>query len=252
MRTVVLDLDGVLYRADEPLPGAADALRRLVEHGAPIRFVTNNSTKTPQQVAEKIGRLTKVEVDPSQVLTSAKAAISLLSPQDAPVMVVGEEGLYGALADGGFETTDDPNSAHTVLVGLDRSFDYRRLSDASEAIRNGARFVASNSDPTYPTSGGLLPGAGAIVAAITAASGQDPEVAGKPHPPMRELVRRSGVGAAWVVGDREDTDVAMAQAEPDWRSILVMTGVTTEEDRRGGADHVVADLAAAVNLVLSS
>jgi len=69
---------------------------------------------------------------------------------------------------------------------------------------------------------------------------------------MRELVRRSGVGAAWVVGDREDTDVAMAQAEPDWRSILVMTGVTTEEDRRGGADHVVADLAAAVNLVLSS
>lgn len=252
MRAVILDLDGVLYRADEPLPGAADALRRLVEQGTPLRFVTNNSTKTPEQVADKIQRLTSVEVDPSQVLTSAQAAVSMLSPRDGPVMVVGEAGLYGALASGGFENTDDPESAHTVVVGLHRTFDYRKLSDAVQSIRGGARFVASNADPTYPTPSGLLPGAGAMVAAIAAASGQHPEVAGKPHPPMREMVRRSGVGEAWVVGDREDTDVAMARAEPDWRSILVMTGVTTVEGSTGRADHVVVDLAAAVNLVLSS
>ncbi|MFQ5523181.1 MAG: HAD-IIA family hydrolase [Acidimicrobiia bacterium] len=250
MRAVILDLDGVVYRAMSPVPGAADALRRLTESGTPVRFVTNNSTKTPEQVAAKIRQLTGVEVDPHTVLTSAMAAVSLLSPEDGPVMVVGEAGIDEAVAGVGFATTAHPDETRTVMVGLDRDFDYPRLARAAQAIRGGARFIASNSDPTYPTNSGLVPGAGAMVAAIAAAAGQEPEVAGKPHPAMRRLVRDSGVGSAWVIGDRMDTDVAMARAEEDWESILVMTGVTEAGEGTSFADHVVADLSAAVDLVL--
>ncbi len=250
MRAVILDLDGVLYRAMSPVPGSREALVRLIAAGITTRFVTNNSTRTPEQVADKIRNVAGVEVDPGTIITSAVAAVSLLSPEDAPVMVVGGAGIRQALTDGGFTITDDPVKTRTVIAGMDRDFDYPKLARAAQAVRAGARFIASNSDPTYPTESGLLPGAGAMVAAIEAASGVAPEVAGKPHPPMRRLIRRSGVGSAWVIGDRIDTDVAMAQAEPDWKSILVMTGVTDTRDDVDAADYVAADLAAAVDLVL--
>jgi 4-nitrophenyl phosphatase len=127
------------------------------------------------------------------------------------------------------------------------------LGGAMNAIRNGARFIATNDDATFPTENGLMPGAGAIVAAIAAASGVSPIVAGKPNEAMRSLIRSRGVGRAWVVGDRPDTDVAMASAEPDWSSVLVLTGVTDETSADSNhADHVVPDLSAAVDLVLSA
>jgi len=124
------------------------------------------------------------------------------------------------------------------------------LSVERLAWSRGARFIATNTDPTYPVADGLLPGGGACVAAVQVTTGVTPEVAGKPHPPMRALLRSRGIGEAWVIGDRVDTDIALAQAESDWRSILVLTGVTSPEEAIG-ADHVVADLAAAVDLVLS-
>ena len=250
MRAVIIDLDGVVYRARSPVPGSADALRRLVVAGTPIRFVTNNSTKTPHQVAQKIRQLTGVDVDPRTVLTSAMAAVTLLSSEDGPVMVIGEQGIEDALTEAGFTITDDPDESRTVVVGLDRGIDYPKLATAATAVRGGARFIASNPDPTFPSSEGLLPGAGSIVAAIAAAAGKEPEVAGKPHLPMRRLVRNSGVAAAWVIGDRIDTDVAMAEAEEDWEAILVMTGVTDTSQASSSTAHVVADLAAAVDLVL--
>jgi len=250
VRAVIVDLDGVVYRAMSPVPGAAAALQRLIVAGTPIRFVTNNSTKTPHQVAQKIQQLTGVDVDPETVLTSAMAAVSLLSPEDGPVMVVGEQGIEDALSSAALTITDDPDEAGTVVVGLDRGIDYPKLAAAATAVRGGARFIASNPDPTFPSSEGLLPGAGSIVAAIAAASGREPEVAGKPHLPMRRLVRNSGVAAAWVIGDRIDTDVAMAEAEEDWEAILVMTGVTDTSEAGSSTARVVPDLAAAVDLVL--
>lgn len=229
------------------------ALRRLERAGLDTLFITNNSTRTPETGAEKITRLTGVAVTGDQVLSSSLAAVSLLGNDDGPVLVVGEEGVADAVRRAGLEETTDATRARSVLVGLTRELSYDLLGQAMTAIRSGARFVATNDDVTFPTEDGLMPGAGAIVAAIAASTGEKPLVAGKPNPAMRELIRSRGVGEAWVIGDRADTDIALAADEPDWRSILVLTGVTgAVEAAEAGADHVVADFPAAVDLVLSA
>lgn len=250
--TVLCDLDGVIYRGRMALPGVPEALARLRAADVDVFFITNNSTRSPQAGAEKITQVTGFEVDPSRVLTSALAAVTLLGPDDGPVLLVGEEGVSDAVARAGLTVTENPLEAGSVLVGLTRSLTYELLGRAMNAIRNGARFIATNDDTTFPTETGLMPGCGAIVAAIAAASGARPEVAGKPNPPMRELIRSKGVTTAWVIGDRADTDVALAQDEEGWRSILVLTGITAIEDASGArADFVAADFPAAVDLVLS-
>jgi 4-nitrophenyl phosphatase len=127
------------------------------------------------------------------------------------------------------------------------------IAAAADAVREGARFIATNIDPTFPTESGLLPGAGSLVAAIAAASGRGPEVAGKPHAPMRRLIEKAGVSDAWVIGDRLDTDIALASGHPDWRTIVVLTGVTGEEEAQGAdVDFVVADFSRAVDVVLTA
>ncbi len=251
MTQVVCDLDGVVYRGDTAVPGAAVALKRLAERGVELYFVTNNSTRDADAAAAKIVRLTGIEVSPDHVLTSSQAAASLLTPDDGPVLVVGESGVQAAVTDAGLEVTQHPEAAKSVLVGLNRSVTYDVIADAVEAVRAGARFVATNVDPTFPTEEGLKPGAGAIVAAISVASGVQPEIAGKPHPPMRALMAARGISEAWVIGDREDTDVALAIREKGWRSVLVLSGVTGPVARiDSSADFVVQDLTSAVDLVL--
>jgi glycerol 3-phosphatase-2 len=249
---VLCDLDGVIYRGKAVIDGAPAALRRLGEAGVGVFYITNNSTRSPEQGAEKIERLTGIETDPGHVLGSSLAAVSLLGPDDGPVLMVGEHGVRDAIARAGLEVADDPKTARAVLVGLTREVSYGLLADAMSAIRSGARFIATNDDATFPTEEDLLPGAGALVAAIAVATGQEPEVAGKPHEAMRDLIRSRGVGEAWVIGDRADTDIAMARDEPDWRSILVLTGVTDRDGAASaGADHVADDFPDAVDLVLS-
>ncbi|HEX6286039.1 MAG TPA: HAD-IIA family hydrolase [Acidimicrobiia bacterium] len=251
--TVLCDLDGVIYRGRSVLPGVPDALTRLRDADIDIFYITNNSTRTPAAGAEKVRALTGIDVDESQILTSSLAAVSVLEPEDGPVLVVGEAGVSDAVARAGLEETEDPGLARAVLVGLARHIDYDLLGRAMGAILSGARFIATNDDATFPTENGFMPGAGAIVAAIAASTSTEPIVAGKPHPPMRQLIRSRGVGAAWVIGDRPDTDIAIAREEPDWRSILVLTGVAGDEDVGvSGADHVVADFPTAVDLVLSA
>lgn len=251
--TILCDLDGVIYRGRKVLPGVRDALVKIGATGIPVFYITNNSTRTPSQGAEKIESLTGVKVVPDQVLGSSLAAVGMLGPEDGPVFVVGEDGVSDAVVRAGLEETSDAAVARTVLVGLTRSLSYELLGDAMGAIRRGARFVATNDDATFPTEDGLMPGAGTIVAALERASGQQPEIAGKPHPPMRQLIRSRGVGPAWVIGDRLDTDIALAASEPDWRSILVLTGVTSPDQAESSvAEHVVADFASAVDLVLAA
>lgn len=249
--TVLCDLDGVIYRGRRILEGVPEAMQRLVDAGEQVYFITNNSTRTPSQGAAKISDLTGISVDPNQVLGSSLAAAGMLGSEDGPVLVVGEAGVADAVRRAGLDETTDPMAARSVLVGLTRAITYEVIGEAMAAVRNGARFIATNADNTFPTETGLLPGAGSIVAAISAASGVDPEIAGKPHPPMRQLIRSRGVGAAWVIGDRVDTDIALAADIADWTSILVLTGVTgPDEAERSDAGHVVADFPAAVDVVL--
>jgi 4-nitrophenyl phosphatase len=247
---VICDIDGVIYRGDRLLPGSDLALRRLRDAGVTVHFATNNSAKSPLTVSEKITRITGVDIEPESIVTSSQAAVGLLGDDPGPVMVLGSEGIVAALAEAGIGLTEDPSLAKALLVGLDFDLTYDRLTRAADAVRFGARFIATNTDPTFPVADGLLPGGGAIVAAVRATTGVEPEVAGKPNAPMRALLRAKGIGEAWVIGDRVDTDVALARAEPDWTSILVLTGVTGAEGT-GDADFVVPDLAAAVDLVLS-
>lgn len=249
--TILCDLDGVIYRGGAAIPGVAGALRRLKAEEMAVYFITNNSTRTPHMTAEKIERVVGVPIEPETILTSGMAAMSMLGPDDSPVYVVGEDGLRLEVEKAGLEATRVPGEARAVVVGLDRNLSYATIADAMEAVRNGARFVATNDDTTYPTETGLSPGCGSIVAAIAAAADVAPEVAGKPNPPMRDMIRSRVGGEAWVIGDRVDTDIALANGEPGWRSVLVLTGITDHATASSsGADYVVADFSAAVDLVL--
>lgn len=249
-RTVICDLDGVVYRGSKALPGSSAALGRLVSSGYRIVFVTNNSSRTDAQVADKLEAVVGHRPAIDDIVTSARAALALV-PEGARCLVVGGEGILESIRSTGRFVTESPEDASCVIVGLDREFDYQRMDVAARAIRSGAMFVATNVDPTFPAEDRLMPGAGAIVAALEAASGVRPVVAGKPEKPVRDLIRARGVQDAWLIGDRNDTDIAMAVAEDGWTSILVLTGVTPEGGDTGGADHVAADLAAAVDLVIA-
>ncbi|MFQ5948141.1 MAG: HAD-IIA family hydrolase [Acidimicrobiia bacterium] len=224
---IVLDLDGVLYLSDEGIPGAAKALRALESRGYRLLLATNNSTRRRQEVADFVATAIGYDIDPKQILTSALASARLLGRDDSsPAYVVGEDGLVATLEAEGIGVTGDWRQAAAVVIGLDRAFNYERLRDASLAIRAGARFVATNTDATFPTPDGLWPGGGSMVAALVTATGVEPEVAGKPHPPMTLLIKEHlGPGPTWVVGDRPETDLALAVTE-GWRKVLVLTGVT--------------------------
>ena len=250
MRAVICDIDGVVYRGNTLLPGSDQALRRLLDAGVGLYFATNNSTRSPTSISEKLARVSGVVISPDSIVTSSQAAVAMLGGDRGPVMVLGSDGILSALAAAGIGVTDEPAEATALLVGLDWDLSYDRLTRAADAVRSGARFIATNTDPTFPVADGLLPGGGACVAAVQVTTGVNPEIAGKPHAPMRALLRARGIGAAWVIGDRIDTDIALAAAEPDWTSILVLTGVTDPTHSNAG-DHTVPDLAAAVDLVLS-
>jgi len=225
---IVCDLDGVLYLAGHPIAGAAAALERLDEAGFRLLFATNAGMLTPQGVAEHIVSCCGYPADAGQVITSVMAVADMLGPGDQPVFAVGEAGLAGTLDEMGISVTRIPEEARSVVVGLSRSFDYETVRSTMRALEKGARLIATNTDPTYPTPEGYWPGAGVIVAAVETASGRRAEVAGKPHEPMRAVIRRHlGAGPTWVVGDRPETDLAMAGLE-GWNSVLVLTGVTAD------------------------
>jgi glycerol-1-phosphatase len=229
---ILLDLDGVLYRWPEPIPGAAEAVRVLRGAGKRIAFVTNNSSRTPAQVAE---RLASVDVDarPDEVVTSALATAAVLSERGVrSAFVVGEEGLFEALASSGISAVDaSVDEIDVVVVGFDRTADYTKLKDASVLVGRGVSLVASNADPSFPAPGGeAWPGAGALLAAIETTTGTRGEVVGKPEAPLlRRALASAGGGRPLVVGDRLDTDIAGA-SRLGWDSALVLTGTTRRED----------------------
>jgi glycerol-1-phosphatase len=224
---ILFDLDGVLYRGDEAIPGAADTVRDLRARNKGLAFVTNNSSRTPEQVGEKLAGL-GIEADPVEIVTSAVATAVLLAKRGVRrAFVIGEAGIRQALRHKGIEVLDgSPDEVDVVVIGWDRSVDYEKLKAASLLVQRGAGLVATNPDASYPAPDGLWPGAGAILASVTTTTGATPEIVGKPNAPLFELAReRAGGGAAISVGDRLDTDVAGA-SRLGWDSLLVFTGVT--------------------------
>ncbi len=227
---VVFDLDGVIFLGAEAISGAGEALTAIAASGTKVIFATNNATKTTDHVADRIAADTGFVPRPQSIATAATSAAEALGSDDDPVLVVGESGLVETLLASGRSMAEEATSARSVVVGLDRQITYDKLEKAATAIRRGARFIATNTDVTFPMPEGPVPGAGAIVAAIAAASEASPEVTGKPHQPMvQHISRLLGPGDTWIVGDRPETDLALARAA-GWKAVLALTGITRSID----------------------
>jgi HAD superfamily hydrolase (TIGR01450 family) len=245
---LLVDLDGVVYRGASPVPGVAAVLAARAARGDEVVYVTNNSM---WYRADYVTRLSSMgaPVSPDRIVSSARATALYLaeqSPLPRCVLVVGGEGLMHELRDVGIEVMPSAEAAErwtangrdaaaatqgvdTVVVGLDLEFTYARLAVAAEAVRAGARFVASNRDPIYPMERGFMPGAGAVVAAVATASGVEPVSLGKPGPLLLEVAAHAAgrpVTDAVMIGDSLITDIPAAIAVGA-RSILMLTGIST-------------------------
>lgn len=263
IRAAALDLDGVVWRGSQVLPGVREALEDLLRRGLDLRYVSNNSTAHREAVSERLADM-GLPAGPERVLTSGLVTGRWLRdrlPPGSPVLVIGEAGLLRELRDVGLvpcyageKRCEAPGTVPmAVVVGMDRHFSYQALAAAQQAVLGGALFVATNRDATFPTPDGLAPGAGSLVAAVAVATEQEPLVMGKPGPaPAETLAALTGTSPAETlfVGDRLSTDIAMGR-EAGMVTVLVLTGVTSETDleraRASGAgalpDHVLSGLA---------
>ena len=228
LRNLIIDMDGVLYRGDEPIPGMRRFIEFLRQREIGFVLATNNATRTPQQFVEKLARM-GVTIYADEVLTSALATADYLAgiaPPGTRVFVIGEDGLRTALRDAGFELVVD--NAEYVVAGMDFSICYERLRDATLHIRAGARFVGTNPDRTFPSELGIVPGAGSIMAFLETATGVTPTIIGKPETAMMEqaLVHMGAQTATTaVVGDRLETDILAGQ-RAGLATLAVLSGVT--------------------------
>jgi glycerol 3-phosphatase-2 len=243
--TWAIDLDGVVWLAGTGLPGSAEAVHQLRAAGERVAFLTNNSgprLEGHRRALTAIG----IECAPADLATSAQAAATLVAP-GSRVAVVGEEGIFEALAERGAQVVAPADAPEAVVVGRTVKLDYDQLAAASNAVREGARFIATNTDATFPVGGEVLPGAGALVAFVATASGRGPEVAGKPHEPMAALVRKRFGQVDIMAGDRPDTDGLFAK-RAGARFGLVLSGVTRRQDLpvEPEPDFVADDLQALV------
>jgi phosphoglycolate/pyridoxal phosphate phosphatase family enzyme len=242
LRLVVFDLDGVIYRGTEPVPGAVELVRYLHDAGIGVRFATNNSMVARAGYVERL-RSMGIAASLGEIVTSVTATVEHLrreAPEVRRVLAVGASGMLAELRDAALEAVPVGEAAppdydggplaerfDAVIAGLDPAFDYRRLAIAISAVRAGARFIATNVDKRFPTPGGFLPGAGTVVAAIATGSDRQAEVIGKPEPAMFEaILAAAGVppDEAVVVGDNPDADVVAAR-RAGIASVLVLTGV---------------------------
>jgi HAD superfamily hydrolase (TIGR01450 family) len=225
---VLADLDGTLYRSQDAVPGAVEAVLGAAARGVRTVYVTNNAARRPADVARHLADL-GFPADPDDVATSSQAAAVMLAeqlPAGSPVLVVGTDALADEVRARGLTVTDDPADAAAVVQGHSPDTGWRLLADATVALRAGALWVACNLDATLPTERGPLPGNGSMVAALRAATGLVPQVAGKPATAqLLAAVERTGAKRALVVGDRLDTDIEGGRAA-GLATMLVLSGVS--------------------------
>ena len=249
VRTFVFDLDGVVYRGEQPLPGAVPTIETLRRLGHQVYFFTNNSTLTRSDYVRKLGRM-GIPADPDHIMTSAYATALYLvekGAQGASVFVVGEAGPREELKAVGMKLVEDGLSEKVdyVVVGMDRNFSYDMLMKAQQAILGGAKFIATNRDATFPLEAGrIVPGGGAMVAAIEVATGVTPVLIGKPETyAMRKVLELAGTTPenSVIIGDRLDTDVLVGK-RIGATTVLVLTGITTEKDLRSAPPEMQPDV----------
>jgi 4-nitrophenyl phosphatase len=251
LRYLLIDMDGVLWRGEQPMPGLADFFGFLREHQIKFTMVTNNASRTSEYYVKRLAGY-GVEIVADEVITSAQATASYLAQQSepgTPVYYIGEDGLGRALCESEFTLVDDNTTPKYVVVGWDRELTYAKLAQATVYIFDGATFVATNPDRTWPSERGQLPGAGAILAALQAATGVEPIIIGKPSPLSLEMaMRRMGATApaTAMLGDRLETDI-LGGINAGVTTVLVLSGITSLDDLATSAiqpDLVFDDIAA--------
>ncbi len=254
-RAFAFDMDGVLYRGPELIPGAAEAVAVVQNLGLPALFITNNSRQTPLELAAKLQQL-GISAGPESIVSAVVATVSYLHahhPAPCRVLVLGSESLAAQIGEAGYDlaTWDDNDAPEVLVVGVDFDLTYAKLQRATRAIlMDGATYLAVNTDGQYPTPNGPVPGAGAMTAAVTAVTGQEPTIVGKPSAHMFQVImERAGVTAEdlVVLGDMLSADIAGARAVGA-TSVLVLTGTTTAEEAAAAApdqqpDYVIDTLA---------
>ena len=227
----LIDMDGVIYRGKQLIPGADQFITSLLDRGVPFAFLTNNSQRTRRDVATKLARM-GIPVDESHIFTCAMATARFLAAQKprGTAFVIGEGGLLQALHKNGYAIVDD--EPDYVVVGEGRTFNMEIVEHAVRLIVRGSKLVSTNIDPNCPTSQGLRPGCGAIVAMLEAATGLKAFSVGKPSPVMMRAARKE-LGLATdetiMIGDTMETDI-LGGVEMGYRTVLVLSGGTREED----------------------
>ena len=236
VKTVILDLDGVIYRGQTAITGAEEATEWLHRTGRQVYYFTNNSTKTRDSYVELLAGY-GISADVEHIVTSASLSARYFSENrllPATVLVVGEAGLTAELRSVGARVVRRRGKRPIgyVVVGMDRKFTYHKLHEAQQAIRAGAEFIATNRDATYPVEGNVIPGGGSVVAAVATAAQKEPLVIGKPSPEAGRLIaRQAGVAPeeALMVGDRLETDIEMGR-RAGLLTCLVLTGISRAEE----------------------
>lgn len=236
IKALIIDMDGVVWKADSPIGDLESTFNRIRERGLKFVFATNNSTKTSEQYVERLGKFS-VDVEPWQVITSSQAAAHAVAqkfPKGTKVFMIGEDGIQMALEEKGFEivSTDNADNAEVFVMGIDREINFDKVAEATLLVRKGVPFYATNTDKTFPTPRGEIPGSGAWISIITTATGIEPIVAGKPYPFLMDLsLEKLGVkkDEALVVGDRLETDIAAGQGA-GISCALVLSGVSTQDE----------------------
>ncbi len=232
-------MDGVLYRGNRKIEGADRFINFLKDNNIPFLLATNNSTKTRDMYVEKLRNM-GMEVERENIITSAYVASETLKKErkHASALIIGEIGIFEEIRRIGWRILDfkEWNEAEYVIVGMDTTLTYEKLKAGCLAINNGAEFVATNDDKNFPSEEGLIPGAGSMVAALEAATGKRARVMGKPNEPYVNMIKSIlGDEDLWVVGDRVETDMVLAE-KLNAKKVLVLSGVATHWE---GADFVV-------------
>jgi len=246
----IIDMDGVLYRSNKKIEGAGRLIEFLRDNKIPFLLATNNSTRTREMYVEKLKNM-GMFVEKENIITSAFVTARILQEERrrAKALIVGEIGIFEELRRIGWDIVDYDSwsNAEYVVVGMDTTLTYKKLKAGCLAINKGAKFVATNDDRNFPSEEGLIPGAGSVVAALEAATGKKARVMGKPNEPYARILREIlGEGEYWVVGDRLETDMVMAD-KLHAKKVLVLSGVVQEPS--SNVDYNIANAGELVDIL---